>query len=1130
MNKKSLYGFSALVAIPAIAAPLLTGKILKPDGTPMAGITVQLKSTLDQAVTDAQGVFNLGTEQSSSSVVVSSSTLSSSSGISSALSSSNVLSSAVSSSVAISSSTLSSSSAISSAILSSSSLSSAALSSAVAISSSVTPISSSQVSSAQVSSSSIPLSSQISSSTVLSSSSVYTPILMHAAPNLIQNGPELVFNLDNPSYCALILLDAQGRILAQMPAQMRVGEVKFQVGQRAGVNYLVLRIGTQKYTYRLINGILQNTSPSFALPQSEFSALGLAQSDSLYVINNGKKFAVYVPANTATLADIYAVDRTFAGAYSGVTPTTLKLSLLASQVNTQVYNLTFSAGNYSYNTWSEWMPSLLWTASVEGFDAVSSTMGKVTSAQFADSTSLVNFPALVLQGKKTVQLSLSGTLKDQNGVGLAGIKVRLEPLGSEVTTGSTGTWSLSGPFVTYADTSLTKALVYKSSNIKIDSQVIGGFTGVNDYQVLAMPISGKVLADSLSRGLLVNKVFTRLTLGTRTDTTDWPMTYTASTGAYSGKVYAPNPTNSVNFKVRTRVLDQNARVAGTSRDSTFNAFYASLAFKDFRLGNALPFIQFTGPDTVAPGYPATFQATSADNDPLPAIEWDVQGVNKPAGGPTSEVSWLQSGTYKVTASVLDADGNVASFVKNMVVANKNSQIDGIKDTTTSRDSVIYQIQVGDPDGFSKAFWTYGNMSGEQNTDGLMLIRLPSGFKAGNDRNTLNVGVVDVMGDTTFKDAKVNYTATASTIYNLSDLTTVQDSINLKIWAKDSVGVAKFLWRISGSNGSASGSANGTNQSINTDTLSVKIPSHFASPTDLNYLYIRVVDSRGDTTLQNVAVNWSNRKTYYKIELQGAVTDSANVLFTPEDPSVITKMTWTLLGSSNGQFGGAPVQFRIPGAGACTDLNVNVIDKWNDTTKVVQKLCANAPDQLTPILTDSLRYDFVDVRDGQYYSSVKIGDQTWMAENLNYLPAGKDKNGAWCYYDNVSNCSIYGRLYDWATLMVDQSSGVQGICPSGWHVPSKIEWEELITNLGGGNLAADKLWSFSWGKGSNSSGFSGLPGGTYGGGIIGGFGSDAYFWSSTELSITYAYKIILSGGVGTSTDEKKYGKSLRCIKD
>jgi len=92
--------------------------------------------------------------------------------------------------------------------------------------------------------------------------------------------------------------------------------------------------------------------------------------------------------------------------------------------------------------------------------------------------------------------------------------------------------------------------------------------------------------------------------------------------------------------------------------------------------------------------------------------------------------------------------------------------------------------------------------------------------------------------------------------------------------------------------------------------------------------------------------------------------------------------------------------------------------------------------------------FTDDRDGHVYTWVEIGNQSWMAQNLNYYD---DNFSSYCYDNDPGNCDIYGRLYYWYdALDLDTSyinklaptGTVKGICPTGWHVPSKYEWEEL----------------------------------------------------------------------------------------
>ncbi len=181
----------------------------------------------------------------------------------------------------------------------------------------------------------------------------------------------------------------------------------------------------------------------------------------------------------------------------------------------------------------------------------------------------------------------------------------------------------------------------------------------------------------------------------------------------------------------------------------------------------------------------------------------------------------------------------------------------------------------------------------------------------------------------------------------------------------------------------------------------------------------------------------------------------------------------------------------------------------------------------------------DSRDGKTYKIVKIGNQVWMAENLNYKT-----DESFCYEDKKNNCMIFGRLYSWDAAMK--------ACPEDWHVPSRLEFNELIKtvefgrgmNSGGallksqqgwidnkGNLFEDKQRS---GNGLDAFGFSALPAG-----YIQLFeeeyykkGESAYFWSSSENSWEEGYFLELGIGANAHINATKeiYGYSVRCVKD
>ena len=209
----------------------------------------------------------------------------------------------------------------------------------------------------------------------------------------------------------------------------------------------------------------------------------------------------------------------------------------------------------------------------------------------------------------------------------------------------------------------------------------------------------------------------------------------------------------------------------------------------------------------------------------------------------------------------------------------------------------------------------------------------------------------------------------------------------------------------------------------------------------------------------------------------------------------------------------------------------------------------------------------DSRDGQTYKTVTIGTQTWMAQNLNYAYTDVPyKHGnytsdstSWCYNDDANNCSKYGRLYTWAAAMdsvgtlstngkgcgfgttCSPTYPVRGICPEGWHLPTKAEFETLITAVGGQSTASKVLkstsgwrWNNSSVNGSDAFAFSALPAGHRGGGgYYDGEGNGVDFWSSTEGNSDYAYSMYLyyiNDVAYLSDDYKYYGYSVRCLKD
>jgi len=174
--------------------------------------------------------------------------------------------------------------------------------------------------------------------------------------------------------------------------------------------------------------------------------------------------------------------------------------------------------------------------------------------------------------------------------------------------------------------------------------------------------------------------------------------------------------------------------------------------------------------------------------------------------------------------------------------------------------------------------------------------------------------------------------------------------------------------------------------------------------------------------------------------------------------------------------------------------------------------------------------------GQIYDIVEIGNQCWMAENLNYQSAF-----SWWYHNSSANGDVYGRLYTWNAALI--------ACPNGWHLPSDDEWKTLEMTFGMSQTQADNTgWrgkdegremksTSGWNSNANgiySNGFNALPGGyRESEGSFFNLGSSGYWWSSTDNSGMGAWHRGLYSDfvqIFRYYYSKSYGRSVRCLKN
>jgi len=195
-------------------------------------------------------------------------------------------------------------------------------------------------------------------------------------------------------------------------------------------------------------------------------------------------------------------------------------------------------------------------------------------------------------------------------------------------------------------------------------------------------------------------------------------------------------------------------------------------------------------------------------------------------------------------------------------------------------------------------------------------------------------------------------------------------------------------------------------------------------------------------------------------------------------------------------------------------------------------------------------------------NVILGTQTWTKKNLDVetysdgtpIPQVTDPEkwaalttGAWCYYDNdPANGAVYGKLYNWYAVagIYDEASKTDAsqrkkLAPTDYHVPSDAEWTTLNDYLGGASVAGGKmksttLWNSPNTDATNSSGFTGLPGGwRFSSDLFSGINAKAFLWSASEDDTSTAwYRAMRSshGWLDQFSGDKRFGRSVRCLRD
>ena len=312
---------------------------------------------------------------------------------------------------------------------------------------------------------------------------------------------------------------------------------------------------------------------------------------------------------------------------------------------------------------------------------------------------------------------------------------------------------------------------------------------------------------------------------------------------------------------------------------------------------------------------------------------------------------------------------------------------------------------------------------------------------------------------------------------------------------------------------------------------------------------------------------NNNYIQYSQQLDFTTPDLTLPLVTTAQVSLISSTSaqcgGEITNDGNGTISSRGVCWIMTGTPSLSHCDVFTTEKGTDFKSYISGLMPETTYQVTAYATNEKGTSYGAVRSfstrlpcGQAtveygsttYHTVLIGTQCWFKENLNI---GTRINGSqnqdplnqsiekYCFNDDTANCSLYGGLYQWDEMMKNTvTPGAQGICPAGWHIPSDEEWSVLTVFLGGDSVAGTKLKSatgwYNNGNGTNTSGFTGLPGGNRGNdGSFNNLTQLIYFWTSSEAGASEAWNRKLNYDSENVTKYNSFttnGFSVRCLRN
>lgn len=736
--------------------------------------------------------------------------------------------------------------------------------------------------------------------------------------------------------------------------------------------------------------------------------------------------------------------------------------------------------------------------------------------------------------------SFSGTVTDTAGkpilgasiqvVGATGLTTLSDSSGKFLLTQvPAGIWGLSFSKAGYVDTSSLKlALTRKEAKTGIVAK-------------MRRKLDTALAADRQIFGVLTNPAGIARLEATVTTSTSGTIALTDLTLGTNGAFAALLPLGSDSGSLKLIARDSAGHATGYLT-VPFVAGGTAIQVPAFTPTNAIPKLDAGNDTTVPVGRTILLKAQARDtldHAGIASLEWSCGSST--TWEPESKSGYVlalpkDSGALVCRVRASDKDSNVVKDSLTLHVVNSPSSIQVFSDVTTYTNTVSLALQATDPEAVAKVLWNFGDGKTDSTLGAYSTVKHTYAGTFPKDSIVMvKATVVDSLGGTTEANKKVIIANLAATINCQFDSTIITpgDTATHTVTVSDLNGVTKVLWNF------GDGAIDTTNSSGTTTKKHVyRVSTAGTAGVSGGFTFeISVIDSLGGSTSQRIGLKtiYNDIPTVTVNDTVGEVGTSMTLHAIGKDLGKLT-YEWSLDGTIF-KVGAKDTTIALPATPTANyPIYVRVKDEDGNVSKV---------DTIRIIVGQYI----TDSRDGQRYRITTIGSQTWMAQNLNYKV-----DSSWWYMNRPDSGAKYGRLYTWASAMgLDDTCNSkscaslitakqQGVCPSGWHVPSDNEWSTLfnfaknpiaISYTDVNTLKAIYGWPSYALVGTDQYGFTALPSGYKAASSFNDAGLRANYWSfnsSVSSTENHFYLYELSGLLQSSVASKSIGYSLRCLKD